>query len=130
MRKIGIVIAVPSVLTVVVATVTERSFESRATLVQRVERDETAELFGDPGTPIGSPQRLIIDDEGAFLPGEGEGGARLVNEKYLKEKGIYLLQMKTVNLMADMTRWGAGAGFLLGLGLVGFAAKRRRPLTG
>jgi hypothetical protein len=129
MRKIGIGVAILAVLAMVGAFVTEQSFASRAVLAQRVERDETAELFGDAGTPIGSPQRLIIDDEGAFLPGEGEGGARLVSEKYLTEKGIYPLQLKTVSLISGIAKWGSGAGLLVGLGLVGLGLRRQRSTS-
>ena len=83
-------------------------------LVQRVQPATQAEssLFGDsasastPGTPIGSPQQMIIRDQAAFLPGSGEGGVRYVSDTYLTEKGIYPLQLKTVNLFRNAATLG------------------------
>ncbi len=85
----------------------ERAYASRAQLIQRVERGDGADLFGDAGTPIGSPQHMIIDDPKAFIEGQGEGGARLVDDGYLKNNGIYPLQMKSVAYSASLVRYGS-----------------------
>jgi hypothetical protein len=110
----------------------ERSYASRAQWIQRVEVDEAASmLFDDAGyTLVGSPQRLIIGDPEAFVPGEGPGGARLVSEAYLLENGIYPLQLKTVEFATGLARWAtgiAGAGFLLGGAWMG---RRGSKVTG
>ena len=101
-----------------------------AALVQRVEPSAGASaLFGDasgPGTPIGSPQRLIVRDEAAFLPGEGPGGARYVSETYLREQGASPLQAKTVELVRLLAALGSGAALLLFGGLWWWAGRRGR----
>ena len=105
------------------SVVVENDYRGRAQLVQRVQRDAGAELFGDAGTPLGSPQKLIIDDPKAYVEGEGESGARLVDDKYLTDHKIYPLQLKSIEYMASMTRLGTGAAALLALGLL-WARKR------
>jgi hypothetical protein len=113
------------VLVVAGTYLVEGDYSRRAQLVQRVQRDETAELFGDPGTPIGSPQLLIIDDPKAIIEGRAEeSGARLVDEGYLRKNEIYPLQMKTVSFIAGTVRLGGIALAVLGLG--GIALVRRR----
>lgn len=79
----------------------------------RPEAAATADLFGTggdeasiPGTPIGSPQKLIIRSPEAFLPGEGEGGVRYVSEPKLRELGEYPLQQKTVLLFRNLGTLG------------------------
>ena len=78
-----------------------------AQLIQLVQPTTQAEsdLFGDtsttPGTPIGQPQMMIVRDQGAFLPATGENGLRYVDESYLKELGLYPLQLKTVNFFRN-----------------------------
>jgi hypothetical protein len=80
-------------------------YASRAQLIQRIEYNETnAALLGEPGPPIGSPQLMIIDDPKAFLEGTGTGGARLVNDVYLRQQGIYPLQLQTVGFVTGMAR--------------------------
>lgn len=82
-----------------------------AQLVQLVTPASAAEstLFGSsgPGTPIGSPQQMIIRDAGAFLEGRSDQGARYVSDTYLKERGLYPLQLKTVRFI----EWAVAAGF-------------------
>ena len=82
-----------------------------AQLVQRVapNSEAGAALFGPSGegTQIGSPQLLIVHDEGAFLPGIGVDGARLVSEQYLREREIYPLQAKTVWFVRNMLLLGS-----------------------
>ncbi len=106
----------------------ESSYAGRAVLAQRVERDSAADLFDDTGAggtrPIGSPQMYVISDERAFLPEAGPDGSKLLSDDYLKEKGIYPLQLKTVQFVASMARLGTGG--VVGLGLAVFYFARRR----
>jgi hypothetical protein len=108
--------------------------------VQRLEPSNSAisSLFGDGadgannasgggGTPIGSPQLLIIDDQAAFLPGTAVGGARLVSDTYLREKSIYPLQAKTVVFFRDIVVASALAAALVFGGLWFFG--RSKPTT-
>jgi len=93
---------------------------SQTQLVQRMipYNAETATLTGDVGTPVGEPQQMIITEEAAFLPGKSEFGANLVNDNYLKEKGIYPLQVKTVNFIAGPVRLGAGIAIVVRIGIL------------
>ena len=126
-------LALLSLVLAVLAFLAGWSFGQGAQLIQRVQPTTQAEasLFGDdsgvPGTPIGQPQRLIIRDPAAFLEGEGEGGVRYVSETYLSEKGIYPLQLKTV----DVVRNVATLGFLILAALLwwwGHRVRRRMPV--
>ncbi|HMS57200.1 MAG TPA: hypothetical protein PKA27_17585 [Fimbriimonadaceae bacterium] len=105
----------------------EKSYADKAVLVQRVQIDSAASgLFGESEpTPIGSPQLMIIDDPKAFLTSGDPNGARLVDDAYLQEKGIYPLQLKTVEFTAGTVRLAAfGIGGLLAV--LGWFAGRRR----
>jgi hypothetical protein len=110
----------------------ENSFASRAKLIQRVQPNEAAALFGEVGDKIGSPQKMIIDDAKAFLPTEGEDGVAYVDENYLKANGIYPLQLKTVTFFASRVRWGCGIAFVVLALLGGWANARlqRRKVSG
>ena len=90
---------------------------SQAQLIQRMTPYDAdiAALTGDVGTPIGEPQQMIITDQAAFLPGKLDSGARQVNDNYLKEKGIYPLQVKTVNYVAGLVRLAAASALVVGL---------------
>lgn len=116
-------------LLLAVMSVLGASFTARgAQLVQRVEvsADTGASLFGgaETGTPIGSPQLLIVRDEQAFLPGSGAGGVRLISEGYLREHQIYPLQAKTVWFIRDMLLLGALALLVLGIALHWWVRRR------
>lgn len=101
-----------------------------AQLIQLVQPTTQAEsdLFGDtsskPGTPIGQPQMMIVRDQGAFLPGTGENGVRYVDDGYLKELGLYPLQLKTVNFFRNAVTLGFLA--LAALLALSHALQRRR----
>lgn len=107
----------------------ESSYASRAKLVQRVRADAADALFGGEATPVGSPQRLIIDDPKAFTGKTSEGGALEVDEGYLEKNGIYPLQMQTVSYVAGLVRLAgvvlAVVGVLAAV-LVGRRARSRR----
>jgi hypothetical protein len=134
-----LVFTVIALLAVMIAVVVAASLTSRAVLVQRLEPSNSAisSLFGDGadgannasggGTPIGSPQLLIIDDQAAFLPGTAAGGARLVSDTYLREKSIYPLQAKTVVFFRDIVVASALAAALVFGGLWFFG--RTKPAT-
>lgn len=115
-----------SLLLLVVTSVAERSYASRAQLVQRMKVSEEARLFGDVGEPIGSPQMMIIDDPKAFMEETGPGGVRFVDEGYMEENGVYPLQLQTVEFIARSTRlglWIAAALCLLAAWGVGVRLK-------
>lgn len=98
---------------------------SKAQLTQRMTPydADTAALTGDIGTPVGEPQPMIIDDERAFLKDKGENGVRLVDDNYLKSKGIYPLQVKTVDFVAGLVKIGTAT--VAGIGLLLFLWTRR-----
>lgn len=105
---------------VTISSIAIAAFVTRdAQLVQLVQPDEigVASLFADssaaPGTPIGSPQTMIISDPNAFIFGVGSSGEKYVNDVYLKTNNIYPLQVKTVNFLRDLIAWIAGVGAVL-----------------
>lgn len=127
MKILGIIsltVAALAAAVLVGSAVAQASYARRAQLIQRVERSAGADLFDDAGSPIGSPQLLVIDDAKAFTGGRTQEGAAIVDEGYLKEHGIYPLQMQTVSFVAGNVRLGAIVGLALGLG--GYALSRRR----
>lgn len=105
--------AVLGVLVIVATWIATAALASNALLVQRVEPQASglASLFGTsgPGTLIGSPQRVLPLDERAFLPGATPDGARFVNEAYLRDNGLYPLQVKTLEFVRDVTTAVGGA---------------------
>lgn len=125
LRTFCALVLIGSTLALIISFPAERSYRSRAQLIQRVQVDEASRLlFGDAGTPIGSPQKMIIDDPKAFLPGEVTGGVKQVDENYLVQKGIYPLQLKTVEFFAQSARIISAALALLSL--LGFWLTSRR----
>lgn len=102
---------------VVLASFVVTSFLTQgAVLAQRIEPSAAASLFSDattPGTPIGTPQMMVIWDQAAFLEGTGEGDARFVSEKYLRDNNIYPLQVKTVEFFRNLIAAIAGLGVLV-----------------
>lgn len=120
LRRVAGLLALLALVTLLLSLAVSALLTRDAALVQRVEPSAAASLFGEedgPGTPIGSPQRLIVRDPAAFLPGEGEGGVRFVNETYLRERGVYPLQVKTVELVRNLVALGAGLAALVFGGL-------------
>lgn len=100
-----------SLVVMVASFVVSSILTQGAVLAQRIEPSAAASLFSDPttpGTPIGSAQLMVIRDEAAFLEGTGEGGARFVSEKYLRENSIYPLQVKTVEFFRNIVAALAG----------------------
>ncbi|SMB80222.1 hypothetical protein [Deinococcus hopiensis] len=117
LRRLAGTLAVLALLALPISVLVSGGMTQHAALVQRVEPSANAEaLFGGdggPGTPLGSPQRVIIRDEKAFLPGTGENGARFVSEAYLREHGLYPLQVKTVEFVRNVVAAVSLAALLL-----------------
>jgi hypothetical protein len=92
--------------------------------------DPNAALFGDgPGTRIGSPLKYAISDPAAFLSGTGSAGERFLNEAYMREHGIYPLQVKTVWFVQRAVALAASLAALLMGAFLWFTAGSRRRLT-
>jgi hypothetical protein len=99
--------------------IVEGHYAGKAQLVQRMETSAASDLFDSAGVPIGSPQRLIIEDPRAFTGEKTAEGAAIVSENLLRERGIYPLQMQTVSYVAGLTRIGSGlVGLAAGLALL------------
>jgi len=105
----------------------ESSLVGRAEFTQRITPHDkaTAELLGEVGTPLGEPQRMIIDDASVVLPGKGPKGERLVDDAKMQAKGIYPLQEKTVRYVAGLVKMGsAGVAILAVVGAFVLGRKR------
>ncbi len=100
------------------------TYPGKAKLIQRIEKNEGADLFGETGTPIGSPQQYIIEDPKAFTGKKTTDGAEEVDEKYLRDNKIYPLQLQTVRFIAQQSQLVSGATFILSL-IVFFWSKKR-----
>ncbi|MVN89118.1 hypothetical protein GO986_20465 [Deinococcus sp. HMF7620] len=126
-RPLGI-LALLCLLALLVTLLTGWWYGRGAQLVQLVTPTSAAatSLFGEsgPGTLIGSPQQMIIRDPEAFLDGRTAGGARYVNDTYLKAQNIYPLQLKTVRFVQLAVAAGFAAALLL-FGGLWFLARRR-----
>jgi hypothetical protein len=120
--KLSGVVAALGAIALLASFPVEKSYASRAKLVQRVQKDAADDLFGGDPKPVGSPQELIIDDQKAFI-GEKDG-VHQVDESYLQKNGIYPLQLKSVEYSAGMARLGSGAALIAGL--LGLTIVRRR----
>lgn len=127
-RRIAGLLAALALVTLLASFGVSAVLTRDAALVQRVEPSAgAAALFGGnegPGTPVGSPQLMVIKDEKAFLPGTGAGGVRYVNDLYLREQGVYPLQVKTVHFMRNLVA-ASSAGALLLLTALWLWARRR-----
>lgn len=123
---LGLAGAALGILAILASFPVEASYRSKAVLAQRVEKDASAALFdgADAYRPIGSPQLLILEDPKAFLPEPGRDGVKQVDEAYLKDKGIYPLQLKTVEFFTGNARLGGGIALVVGWAV--FFLMRRR----
>lgn len=129
LRTVVIVLWVVCLVGLGGAFLIEKRYAGQAKLMQRVQPHEPAmaELLGEVGELVGSPQVMIVTDPEALIPApQGYTGPQMVNEKVLKAKGVYPLQLKTVEFVAGMVRLGCLAGLLV-LGLL--AAWLRRKAT-
>jgi hypothetical protein len=97
----------------------EASLNSRASLVQFVRSSPTGLKSGGLGyEAIGPPQRVVLDDPNAFLPGYAAPGVRLANVDVLKARGLSPLHLETVQL----TAWYARIGCVLAMVASSFGA--------
>lgn len=126
LKILGILAVVLGVIGLIGSVTARQVYGSRSQLIQRVTvvDPDLAALTGEATTPIGEPQVLIIEDEGAFVQGTGPNGARLADDAYLKQKGIYPLQLKTVHYVSDMVNMVAAVSVIIG-GMLLFLVKRR-----
>lgn len=129
LQRIGWFLLVTGVLVLLGSFPVRAHFAGQAQLIQRVETSSADDLFGGEGTPIDTPQRMIISDPKAFLEGETPEGAKRVSENYLKTNEIYPLQLQTVDFAVGMTRLVAGMEALTGLILVLVARRRLSAAT-
>ena len=87
-------------------------YVTQARFVQRVE-------IGHPAArPVGPPQKLIIPDPQAFLPGTDPHGARFVNESYLRRHGITPRSLREIGDAVSSAL--IGAVFVAGISLAGW----------
>jgi hypothetical protein len=114
-RMLSILVIAVSALVGVGSWIGENNLAGQAKKVQLVKPSEGAALFDEVGENIGSAQELIIPDQAAFMDKTTPEGVPYVNDAYLKEKGIYPLQLQTVRYVGAMTRYGAIAGLVIGI---------------
>lgn len=127
--RIGWILLVTGILVLIGSFPVRAHYAGQAQLIQRVETSDADDLFGGQGTPIGSPQQMIITDPKAFLEGESPEGARRVSENYLKDNQIYPLQLQTVDFAVSVARIAGGFEALAGLVLVIVARRRLQAAT-
>jgi len=113
LRIIALIGSTVSLLFLVATPIVQTQLIQKSKLVQRIEVDPSAELFGELGTPIGSPQRMIIEDKSAFINAKSPEGAEYVSEAYLKKNNIYPLQVQTVEYIARNILIASGTAFAI-----------------
>ena len=125
--RLSLIVAVLAFVGSATTLPVESSYASRAKLMQRMQKSAGDDLFGDHGTPIGSPQQFIVDDPKAILPEKGENGVTLLDENYLLKNKIHPLELQTVRYVAGMARMGgAGVGLIFALMFLGLRARAKR----
>jgi hypothetical protein len=122
LRPLWLGLAIFGLIVLIGSFVVSSVLTQNAVLAQRVEIQGAgvAALFGNEnevGKPIGSPQRLIINDPKAFLEKTGENGLRFVNDQYLQDNKIYPLQVLTVEFFRNIIAFIAALGSLVMFGL-------------
>lgn len=118
------VVAIAGLLLAIATFPMASSYEGKAKLVQRMRIDDASALFGEAGTPVGSPQKLIIDDPKAFSGSKTPEGAEIVDEGYLEKNKIYPLQLQTVTYVTGLARI-AGVVMLVVSGFLGWFLRKR-----
>ncbi|HXH60871.1 MAG TPA: hypothetical protein VNI20_05880 [Fimbriimonadaceae bacterium] len=125
---LSLVVAGFGLLAVIGSTVAMSKFAAKAELVQLVKPYDSAmaQLLGEAGTPIGSPQKIILDDRSAVIEGRGQDGAVLVDEDKLKASGRYPVQLKTLDYVGGLVRGVGGVAFIVGAAVWLLLLRRRR----
>jgi hypothetical protein len=134
-RGVAGVLAVLALLVCAGSFIVAAVFSSGSSLVQLIQPEDAAVagLFADQsssepaGTKIGSPQVMVIRDPKAFLEGTGTRGERFVSQKYLDEKQIYPLQVKTILFFRNITALISALGAVL-MGGLWFWSRSRSPV--
>lgn len=127
LNALCLVILGVSALSLAGSFIVRQNLAQKAQLIQRVRVSEEAALFGEVGDLIGPEQMLIIEDPSVFLNKSSISGAKLVDQNLLDQKGIYPLQLQSVDFVATSVRWTSLAALLLssaGLLLLKRAKKR------
>jgi hypothetical protein len=118
LAKLWLWLAIVAAVVLVGSFVVSSLLTRNAVLAQRIEvvAPEVAAILGLPadsqGKPIGSPQRLIVNDPKALL-GKDSSGVQLVSETYLQDNKIYPLQVITVEFFRNLVAAVAFVGLLL-----------------
>lgn len=116
--KLSLILMALALFVAGASLVTARWMTRDAQMIQRIEPADaaSASIFGEAGqgTLIGTPQLMIVRDPAAFLPGASRTGTRLVDEKYLRDRGIYPLQAKSVWFVRNLTLLASLIMFVLG----------------
>ena len=127
MKRLFLVLFLASLIGFGVSSPTRLYYENKAKMVQRIQKSTSADMFGDDGTPVGKPMKLIIDDPKAFLGGPDSDDVYKVDEGYLSEHKIHPLQLKTVDFITFWTRMLSLLGAFLGMvGLAWIGQKRKK----
>lgn len=134
-RGIAGVLAVLALVVCAGSFVVAGVLSNGSSLVQLIQPEDAAvaglfaqETSSEPaGTKIGSPQVMVIRDQKAFLEGIGTQGERFVSQKYLEEKQIYPLQVKTILFFRNITALIAALGAVL-MGGLWFWNRSRSPV--
>ena len=116
------------VMTATVGIFSENKAKSQARMYQLVQPSPEAALFGDVGTPIGSPQEYVITDEKAVIENPENPDLPYLDDTYLKENGIYPTQLKTVKFVTGLMKLGGAASLVIGLAIMLFARSRMKKV--
>ncbi|MCX7800228.1 MAG: hypothetical protein N2109_07800 [Fimbriimonadales bacterium] len=119
MPKLLLWVAFAALALFVIVLGAERYLASRAVWAQRVmtPNADVEALFGGEPTPIGSPQQYVVFDGKAFLSERNESGVLQLDERYLQRTGTYPLQLKTVEFVGSLARWGTALLAVLAFGV-------------
>ena len=119
-------LVVASLVAVVATLGTTWFLSSKAVVAQRIKPHDPAiaELLGEVGTPIGSPQPIVLLDRSAVMDAKGPGGEVLLDDDKLQASGQYPLQKQTVQFVGSLVVYGALA--VAAFSLAAGALVRRR----
>jgi len=112
LRNLLLALSISALVALAVTIVIGDYYVTQARFVQRVE-------VGHPAVrQVGPPQKLIIPDPQAFLPGTDPHGARFVNESYLRRHGITPRSLRDIGDAVSSIL--IGAVFVAGISLFGW----------